>query len=145
GVSLELLPPVFPPANDNCTAPQMVTFTSGMATATADLRLAAADLPLSCNTGATGPDVVYQVSLNAAQTLTVTAVPTSGLDPVLGVITPMCSMAMAAQCIDAGNSGDNETLVYVNASAGPATVFVVVKGYSTSGTGSAALTFSVTP
>jgi hypothetical protein len=145
GVALELLPPVAPPANENCTAPQMVTFTNNMATATADLRLAMADLPLSCTTGATGPDVVYQVSLATAQTLTVVAVPSVDLDPVIGIITPMCSMAMAAQCIDAGNSGADETLVYVNASGAAQTVFVVVKGYSTTGIGTAAVTFSVTP
>jgi hypothetical protein len=145
GVALELLAPAVPPTNESCTAPETVALTAGTAMRVADLRLAAADLTTSCAVSSDGGDAVYQVEVPAMQTLTVTAVPDAVLDPVVEIRAPVCAVNTGATCVDMGGSGDDETATWVNATALPVTVFVVIKGYDLAEPGTATLTFTAAP
>src|SRR5439155_156423 len=73
------------PANDDCTAPQALTFTSGVATATGDNSFAnnsntAADPSPSCATSAKqfGQDLVYSYTLSQTQNVSITVTPSVG-------------------------------------------------------------------
>ena len=136
GVSLELGPPLAAPTNENCTAPQVVTFSNGHYATLVDLSLATADFAggAPCSTGASGPDVVYEVTIPAGQSLTVTALPTVDGDTVLTARSPVCTMGTAADvCGDNGYSGDPERIVVPNTTAAPATVFIILSEYYSTG------------
>jgi len=63
-----------PPANDDCSAPEQLTFNgSGVATAHGDSRGAAADYQGTCITATSVPEVVYQFTLDAEKLVTVTS------------------------------------------------------------------------
>jgi hypothetical protein len=143
GLSLVLEPPRPPPTNENCTAPEVVTLTAGSATRLVDLTDAVADIAADlCLSPGTGPDVVYQVTVPAMQTLTVLATPVgTSLDLMLFAKTPVCAMATSAVCVDTGGSGAPETLVVPNTTSSAATVFVIVKSYGPTG-GELNLTFT---
>ncbi len=134
GISLALSAPLAGPANDSCTAPEVITLNTGMATRSIDLSLAAADISEVCGglTG-TGNDVVYSVVVPANQRLTVTAAAGSAADPVLYIRTPTCATTPSVVCADVGGTGGSETATVLNG-ATMATYFVVVKAYRVPGT-----------
>lgn len=144
GVELALEPPRPPPANESCTTPELVTLTLGTASRTVDLTDAVADLASDlCATSSDGGDVVYQVDIPAAQTLTVTGTPVgTTLDPVLFARSPTCAMATSEVCVDAGGAGGAESLVVPNTTGAVKTVFIVVKAYRLSAPGAIDLVFT---
>lgn len=149
GVQLTLEPPIVV-TNDTCATAETVTFTNNMATRFVDLRLATADYNAidlsntSCSFNPTGQEVVYQVSIPAMQTLTVTAVGLGSTDPVLVHMAPMCTMAAAVTCADDTFSGGTETLVVTNMTGAAATAFILVKTYDpVFATGDMSLTFAL--
>lgn len=131
GISLTLGAPVLPPANDSCSAPQVVALTGGTASLSADLTAAVSDYPGegSCGSNSEGTDVVYEVTIPAMQTLTVVATPATSGDPVLFARAPTCTMSANLACIDAAGSSGVETLTVPNATAAPLVVFVIVQEY----------------
>jgi hypothetical protein len=131
GIELEVLPNVGAPTNESCTAPETVTLTGGTATRIVDLAQATIDLPSDlCADMADGPEVVFQVTIPANETLTVDADPNGAdLDPVIFYRAPMCTTTPSLDCVDDGFPGDAETLDITNTTASPMTVFVVVKAY----------------
>ena len=147
GIELALQAPLPFPSNDSCTAPAVVTLTAGTAMRTVDLTNARADIMVLCgaNMNANGADVVYEVTIPVMQTLRVDGVPVGAdLDPVLFASYPICS-APAAVCVDALGNGGAEVLTVQNTTAGPLTVFVVVKAYSINAPGAINLTFTAMP
>lgn len=146
GVSLTLGAPVLPPANDNCSAPEVVTFTNNTATRSLNLEGALVNFPgeASCRASSEGVDVVYEVTIPANQSLTVVAAPTrSDVDPVLFARSPVCNMAMDEACIDDEASGGDETLLVDNTTGAAKTVFVIVQEWSSSVEGPLDLTFTL--
>lgn len=149
GVELTLSPPTTSFANDTCAAPETVTFTNNVATRFLDLRLAMADynaIDISntdCFDVPTGAEVVYQVTIPAMQTLTVTGVGLGDTDPVLLEMSPMCTSTVANTCADDSFTGGSETLVVPNTTASPVTTFILIKTYDATTTGDMAVTFSL--
>ncbi|MGV3622162.1 MAG: hypothetical protein ACO1OB_15165, partial [Archangium sp.] len=146
GVSLALAPPILPPANDNCSAPQVVTFTNNTATVALNLEGALINFPgeATCASGSDGVDVVYEVTIPANQNLTVRAVPLSNnVDPVLFARSPVCNTAMDEACEDDGSGGDSETLNVDNTTGAAKTVFVIVQEYHPGPEGRIDLTFTL--
>lgn len=99
-LEVSLAPPTPPPANDSCTAPQALTFTSGVATVTGSTLQAANDnnsydVSPTCSSTArqTGRDVVYAMTLTQPQDVTLTVTPTGGstLNPALYVRKSSCT------------------------------------------------------
>lgn len=147
GLTLALDAPQLPPANDTCAAPETVTLTNGMGSATARLTDANRDISSDlCGTGASGSDVVYLITIPAMQTLTVAATPLGqDVDAMLFARTPTCTTVPSTQCIDTGAGGDPETLVVPNATAAAVDVYVVVKAYSSFAQEDVSVSFAVAP
>lgn len=134
GVQLTLEAPLLPPTNESCTTVETVTLTSGMATRSVNLTGTMSDFSEACGTfTGTGGDVVYAVSVPAAQTLTVTADGASGVDVQLFIRAPMCTATMSLTCADDTGGGGTETVTATNMTGAAATYFVIVKAYSTNG------------
>ena len=143
-IQLALEPPRPPPTNDTCAMPDVVTLTAGTASRNVDLSDALPDIASDlCGTFSNGADVVYQVTIPTAQTLTVVGTPVgSVLDPVLFEMSPMCPMATSEVCVDLGGSGGAETLIVPNATGAPKIVFVIVKAYNVARPGVIDLVFT---
>ncbi len=92
------------------------------------------------------PDKVYQVTLQAAQTLTFTATPAAMEDLVINVIdSPATNCNAVAACLDSVNDGAGgvpEISTYANGTTAAKTVFVSVSGLQAEGMG-VAINFSV--
>jgi hypothetical protein len=87
----------------------------------------------------TGPDRVYEVTVNNGQTLTATVTPTSSWDPGIYIVQGPATNCAASgtTCLggsDANGGGTADVATYTNSSGSAVTVFVVVDRY-TSGTG----------
>ncbi len=92
--------PTPPPANDTCATPQLLSFTSGVASVTATTALAAndnsaGDVSPTCSTAAkqSGKDVVYAFDVTAPRDAAIVVTPTAGstLRPVLYVRKTSCT------------------------------------------------------
>lgn len=130
GLTLALDPPGTLPANDTCSAPEVVTLTGGTATVTAALENANPDYTSpdpDCAEGSAGADLVYQVEIPAMQTLTVVATPNAS-DPVLFASTGTC-FAPTLVCLDDGGAASAESLTVPNTTAAPVTAYIIVKSY----------------
>lgn len=99
--------------NDACTAPQALTFTNDLATATGDTTWAtngnlAGDQSPSCSDSArgTGRDVVFSYVLTAAQDVTINVTPT-GMSPSFE---PVISVRGGTMCSDATASSERGCL-----------------------------------
>lgn len=98
-VSVVLSAPAPPPANENCSAPQALTFMGNAATATGSFVSAAndngaTDAAPTCSpeARATGRDVVYSFTTTAAQDVEVTVTPGGG------AFTPVAYLRTLANC-----------------------------------------------
>lgn len=96
-----------------------------------------------------GPDKVYQVTVPAGQTLTATATPTAWDNALYLVASPASNcLASGTQCVnsgsgDSGGTGTAESVTYLNSTASPVTLFIVVDGWTTSASGVFDLTISL--
>lgn len=106
-VTVSLLSPSQPPANDGCAAPQALTFVGDSAVAVGDTSLAANDSTTAVNdpscsatARASGRDLVYSYSLTARSNVRVVARPLPGspLHPVVSVRSTCASPSTELGC-----------------------------------------------
>lgn len=112
--------------NDGCSAPQALTFSNELATATGDTTWATngnvvGDQSPSCSDSArgTGRDVVFSYTLASAKDVTLTVTPT-GMSPTLE---PVISVRGGASCGDAASTSERGCVSLLTTS--PATLSLV--------------------
>jgi hypothetical protein len=139
-----------PPPGETCAAAELLPPSPVLGTITDYVPNAGS----SATCTGTGPDHVYQVTLNGGQTLAATLTPGSW-DAVLTFVVGSGANAEAA-CLAAplvcavsaniGGAGGIETGTYTNSSGAPQTVFVFAKAFSVGTTlGDYSLNYTVTP
>ncbi len=124
-ITVTAVTPPPPPMNDSCAAPEVLTFTAGVANFSAAQTAAIDDYTGSCGT-AGGKDVVYAFTTAAAQSLTVAAVGAAGVDPIIYLRNSPCATGteFPTSCRDATGTGGTETMSIPNLPAG--TYFLIV-------------------
>jgi hypothetical protein len=127
-LTVELSPPPTPPANDTCSAPQLVSLSGGSATVTGTT-LGAADDQASCEI-LSSPDVVYTLDVPARQSvsLDVQAASGSALLPVVSLQqagTCAASIGLVAACgFNDGQASDRAVLLLPDVPQGQYSVWV---------------------
>jgi hypothetical protein len=128
-VTLSEPPPA--PGNDNCAGATALTFTNNVATVSGDTRSATDDGGASCSS-ATGPDVVYSFTLQAAQAVTAKLTRDSSTSSYSPVVYLRSACASAASADEKGcGTGSSSTPATASAtSLAAGTYFVWVDGSS---------------
>ncbi|MDP2273592.1 MAG: hypothetical protein Q8K32_22825 [Archangium sp.] len=141
-------PPTPPPANDSCTAPELLTFTGDVATVSGSTLQAAndnyaGDVSPTCSPSAkqSGRDVVYQFTLTQPQDVSLSLTPASGspLIPALYVRRTNCTSQLLSDEVVCLNQVGGVATQQTNLAAGTYFVFV-----DSSGGTSGAFTLTVT-
>ncbi|MEW5742884.1 MAG: hypothetical protein AB1938_28470, partial [Myxococcota bacterium] len=135
-LGVQLLPPTLPPANDTCTAPEVLMLSSNLASTTGQTAAAANDYSAACSTGsATLGDTVYSLVVPGTVNTPVSFV----VAPTLASFVPSlyagtaCPVSAPLACAAGTTATQRRPVGVLLPSQAPGTVFAVVDGQAGNG------------
>lgn len=100
-----------------------------------------------CATAA-GPDRFFRLTLPAGQNLTANVIPVTAWDAVVNIVSAEADCPAPGDCFagaDSGGPGGAETVQYLNNTASPLEVFLIVSGYNPLDSGTFELILTLAP